>query len=68
MRSMAVGIVESGLQVSISLLGVGPAFCVGPLSERGLDNALCFSVGSRCVTSGAAVLDGHLLTGLTKLA
>ena len=67
MGSFAVVVVGPGLQVSVSLLGVGPVFCIGPFAQGGLDEALGLAVGSGCVGSGAAVFDGHLLAGLTEL-
>ena len=68
MGSLSVVIVNPRLQVSISLLGVGPVFCVGPFAQRGLDEAFRLAVSSWRVRSGAAVFDGHLQTGVPELA
>ena len=67
MGSFPVVIVDPGLQVSISLFRVDPVFGVGPFAQGGLDEPLGLSVGSRRVRSGAAVVDGHLLAGVTEL-
>ena len=67
MGSLTVVVVDPWLQVSVSLLGVGPVFCVSLFAQRGLDESLSLAVGSGCVRSGAAVFDSHLLTGLAEL-
>ena len=57
MRSFAVVVVGPGLKMSVSFLGVGPVFCVGPFAQRGLDEAFGLAVGSGRVGPGAAVFD-----------
>ncbi len=57
MGSFAVVVVDPWLQVSVSLLRVGPVFGVGPFAQGGLDEALGLAVGSGRVGSGAAVFD-----------
>ena len=68
MRSNAVVIVDPRLQVSISLLRIGPVFGICPFAQGGLDEPFGLSVGSRCVRSGTAVFDGHLLASVTELS
>src|SRR6185437_13079141 len=68
MRSLVVVVVGPWLQAVVSLQGVGPVFCVGPFAQGGLDEALRLAIGSGCVRSGSAMLDGHLLAGLTELS
>ena len=67
MGSKAVVIVDPGLQVVISLVGVGPVFCIGPFTQSGLDEALGLAVGSGCVWPGAAVPDSQMLASMTEL-
>ena len=68
MRALTVVVVDPGLQVSISLLGVDPVFGVGPFAQCGLDESLGLAVCSWRVRSGAAVFDGHLLAGVAELS
>src|ERR1035438_8185803 len=68
MRPLEVVVVGPRLEASITLLGVGPVFCIGPLAQRGLDEALGLAVGSGRVGSGAAVVELHLLACLAELA
>ena len=68
MGSFPVVVVGPRLQLQVSLLGVGPVFCISPFAQRGLDEAPGLAVGSGRVGSGAVVLDGHVLAGKTELA
>ena len=68
MGSFVVVIVGPGLQAVVSLLRVGPVCGIGPFAQSGLDEALGLAIGSWGVRSCAAVFDGHLLAGLTKLS
>ena len=66
MWSLVVVVVGPWLQGSISLLRVGPVFCVGPFAQRGLDESLGLAVGLGRVGPGAAVFDLPSLAGLSE--
>ena len=63
-----VVVVSPWLEVLVSILRVRPVFDIGPLSERGLNKAFGFAVGSGRVGSGASVLDLPVEAGLTELS
>jgi len=67
MRTEEVVVVSPRTEVLVSLLGVGPVFCVGPLTQGGLDEAFGLAVGLRRVGSGAVVFDSELKASLTKV-
>ncbi len=54
MRPLVVVVVGPWLEAGIALVGVGPVFCIGPLAQGGLDEALGLAVGSGRVGPGAA--------------
>ena len=66
MGSFTVVIVIPWTQVLVSLVGVFPVFCVGPLVQGGLDKSLRLTVCLRGIGLGSAVFDLHLLTGLCE--
>lgn len=63
MWSFVVVVVVPGFEAGVALVGVGPVFGIGPLVQRGLDEAFCLAIGLRRVGSGAAVPDVELLAG-----
>ena len=67
MGSFAVVEVGPWLEVLVSLQGVCPVFCIGPLAQGGLDEAFSLSVGSGSVGPGAVMFDRKLVTCLPKL-
>lgn len=64
MRSVPVVLVDPGFEAVFSVAGVLVGTDVGPFSERGLDEAFCFTVGSWRVGPGAAVLEAELFAGV----
>lgn len=47
--------------MQVSLVGVGPVFCVGPFAQGGLYKAFGLAIGLRGVRSGAPMPDVQLL-------
>src|SRR5277367_2732576 len=67
MRSLVVVEVGPWLELCVSVVSVIPVGGVGPFSERGLDEALGFSVGSGGVGACSAMGHVHLEAGLAEL-
>src|SRR5579862_3903784 len=68
MRALVVVVVGPRLKACISLVGVGPVFCIGPFAQSGLDEAFGLSVSSGSVGPGAAMFELHLLACVAELA
>ena len=68
MRSMPVVLVGLWLERPASIFRVLVGACVGPFSERGLEEALGFSVGARCVGACAPVLELDFLLWIPPFA
>src|SRR5580698_10598664 len=66
MGSMVVVVFGPGLEVRVTIGGVGPVFGIGLLAQRGLDEPLRLAVGSRRIRPGAAMLDMHRRTSMAK--
>ena len=66
MLSMEVVVVEPWVELLVAFLGVLVGAGVGPLSERGLDEAFGFSIGAWGIGSGKAVLEAGGLDDLSE--
>jgi len=63
MRAAMVVVVKPESELLIALDGVGVVTNVGPLAQRGLNEAFGLAVGARGVGAGEAVLDAELEAG-----